>query len=152
MPNSARTRLAYLSLLSVAGFGVGGCSSPPEDVRVTLCKNLTISLLELPRDLTWKEGENRIRRPEYATTVVRFDNPYGDAGLTAMEAACSYRYDLPEESAMDHAFPLTAYATLPFEMTINGEPVPESVLTRAVGAEQMRLGKKLLDRANKGRL
>ena len=45
-----------------------GCSGTTEDVRVTLCKNLTQSLLPSAQSIEWTGNENTFVRPEFAVT------------------------------------------------------------------------------------
>ena len=60
-------RLLGASLLAAAGL-LGGCSGKTEDVRVTLCKNLTTATQPAAQSIEWLGNENSFRRPEYAIT------------------------------------------------------------------------------------
>jgi hypothetical protein len=121
-----RTGLALLLPLSLLA-----CSGDNEDPRITLCKRLTTDLAGVAGESAWQEPRIEIRRPEYAAVSVAID------GENAPRATCRYAYDLVEESAMDHANPLLAYATLPYEMTLDGTPVPDEELKRATSRAQL---------------
>mgnify|MGYP001825437806 CR=1 FL=1 len=103
------------------------------DPRVSLCQRLTLALTDTRGEVNWREPVIAFRRPEYATITVAYEG----AGRSG-EGTCSFAYDISEETAMDHANPLLAYATLPYAMTLNGTPVPRDVLTRAVDEQQLR--------------
>lgn len=135
--------------LIATGFAVGtGCSGEREDVRVTLCKHLTESLLAQRGSLEWTGQENMFQRPEYAITVLRFALDGGE-GRTG-QSACHYAYEALEDTALNLANPLDAYATLPFAMTLDGRALPDAELLAAVNAEQKRLGRQVLDSLDAG--
>jgi hypothetical protein len=107
------------------------CSGNHEDPRITLCKRLTTDLAGVAGEPAWQDPQIAFRRPEYAAVSVAVD------GENAPRATCRYAYDLAEESAMDHANPLLAYATLPYEMTLDGVAVPAAELRRATSRAQL---------------
>jgi hypothetical protein len=110
------------------------CSGDNVDPRITLCQRLTLALTNGPVEAAWGEPVVRYRRPEYAAVSVTYES----AGRT-LAGTCYYAYEITEETAMDLANPLLAYATLPYEMTLNGEPVAQDVLGKAVGEQQLKL-------------
>jgi hypothetical protein len=128
--------MLLLTLLSV-GLSLAGCSGSGEDPRETFCKNLTVAMLGLPGDSEWQDSTQAIQRPEFATITVR-----AQRGATA---TCWFEYDVPEETAETHVDPLSAYATLPYRMTLNGKTVADRVLLDAVNAEQIRQGKQVIE-------
>jgi hypothetical protein len=141
-----RIKIFTLSILLAGITALPGCTGSGEDVRVTLCKNLATAMLESSGTLVWKEGENEIHRPEYAVTKVRFELPDQTTG----QAACFYLYNKVDENVITHANPLSAYTTVPYKMILNGKSVPGDLLLKAVNAEQVKLGKKILDEIGKG--
>lgn len=122
----ARSAIAGLAVLALAGCGTDG-----EDPRISFCKGLTADLSGRSVEAAWLEPEVRYRRPEFAAVTVTLDGSPGAQGT------CYYAYEITEETAMDHANPLLAYGTLPYEMTLNGEAVPADVLQQAVKKQQM---------------
>lgn len=145
------TRMPVKTVVAVLALGVvftAGCSGSREDVRVTLCKNLTTALSGTSGELEWTGGENTFNRPAYAITSLTFNRAGGDAGTG--KSACYFAYDAVEETAQMLADPLSAYATLPFRMDFDGHTLGDGELLRLVNAEQVRLGRKAVDTLRKG--
>ena len=128
-------------LLTSITLATAGCSGSREDVRVTLCKDLTAAMVDSPQPLVWRETETSFRRPEYAKVQVLFEMPAPAVG----EAVCFYAYDTVDENAMTHSQPLSAHATLPYAMSLNGEPVTASQLSDGIQAQQGKLASRLLE-------
>ena len=128
---SAGSSTARRNVLVLAGAAVmaAGCSGPTEDVRVTLCKNLTTTL-QSAQSIEWKGNENSFRRPEYAITALT--------------------YEALEDTAVTLADPLSAYANLPFAMTFNGRTLSDAELLQLVNAEQRRQGRQAVETLKKG--
>jgi len=137
------TRFGFVpaGLLLTGLIAIPGCSGTSEDVRITFCKNLTNALTDTATDVAWQEPDVKIKRPEFAAVTVGFD-----ANGESTTATCYYQYDLVEETAMDHANPILAYATLPYRMTLNGKDLSKPFLTKITGDEQIRQGKIAMDR------
>ena len=127
-----------------------GCSGPTEDVRVTLCKNLTSAMQLSSESIEWKGNENTFHRPEYAVTSLSFDVVDRDGGRTVMQSACHYAYEELEDTALNLANPMDAYATLPFAMTIDGRALSDAELLRTVNEEQKRQGRQIISTLEKG--
>ncbi len=136
VPGRGFTPLA-LCLLAVAV--MQGCSGPHEDPRVTLCRSLAANLAETAKDVEWESAGNRIKEPEYAAVKVSAD---GDRTAT-----CFYEYEAVEQDVLTHVDPLSAYATLPYDMTLNGHPVPALKLMASVTAEQIKAGQVAFEKA-----
>jgi homospermidine synthase len=73
-----------------------------------------------------------------------------DGKRTSMRSACHYAYEAVDDTALTLADPLSAYATLPFKMTLNGRELSKVELRDLVNAEQRRLGKKAVDTVKQG--
>jgi hypothetical protein len=129
---------------------ITACSGPTEDVRVTLCKNLTSAMQLSSQSIEWKGNENTFHRPEYAVTSLSFDVVDRDGGRTAMQSACHYAYEELEDTALNLANPMDAYATLPFAMTIDGRALSDAELLRMVNEEQKRQGRQIISTLEKG--
>lgn len=142
-------RLCVLLVLAMAVV-TGGCSGSREDVRVTLCKRLTEATQPQASSIEWLANENTFRRPEYASTGLRFEVLASDGTRTAMTSACHYAYDALEDTAQHLSDPLSAYATLPFAMTVDGEVLSDAALLQLVNAEQKRQGRAVLRTLEKG--
>ena len=55
----------------------------------------------------------------------------------SMKSECYFAYDTVEETVITHVDELSAYATLPYRMTIDSKEVPKQILQRAVSDEQI---------------
>lgn len=141
MKITAQSAVASVTILLTAINLTSGCSCSREDVRVTLCKDLTSALVDSPQALVWKGHESTFRRPEYVAVKVLYEIP----DKTTAEAVCFYAYNTPEEDAMTQSRPLSAYSTLPYKMELNGESVSQSVLSDGIKSQQRKLGRKILD-------
>ena len=135
---------------TLAGVFLAGCSGTTEDVRVTLCKNLTQSLLPSAQSIEWTGNENTFVRPEYAVTGLTFDVTDKDGRRSSGQSACHYAYETLDETAMTLANPLTAYANLPFAMTIDGRALSDAELLTLVNEEQRRQGRKIVETLEQG--
>ncbi len=139
-------RLALPAALSL----LAGCSGPTEDVRVKLCKNLTTALQPAAASIDWKGNENSFRRPEYAITSLTFEVTAGDGARRSGRSACHYAYEALEDTAITLADPLSAYATLPFQMTLDDRTLSDAELLQLVNAELRRQGRQLIETLRKG--
>jgi hypothetical protein len=140
MPTNSKTRGLFMaSILSVISI-LHGCAGSGEDVRIIFCKNLTTTLLGPPEGLTWQESTVEIHRPEYAVTRVNFTHPEKGEG----QAACYYDYIIIDETALSLANPISAYDTVPYKMTLQGEPVSKEDLAAAIRVEMERFGRSLI--------
>jgi len=143
------TRLATLSLLAAAAL-LGGCSGSTEDVRVTFCKDLATALKPDAKSIEWTGNQNSFKRPEFAITALTFEVVGQDGDRRGGRAACHYAYEALEDTAITLADPLSAYATLPFKMTLDGVALSDAELLRLVNAEQKRRGRQVLETLQRG--
>lgn len=135
-----KRHLSVLFLLST-GLLLGGCTGSIEDVRVKTCKQLAMNLLDVSGDVDWREPKIVIHEPEFASITVR------SRGSDEITAVCLYEYDAAEETAETHADPLSAYATVPYEVTVNAHLVSAPDLYQAMNALRLKAGKRLLEQA-----
>ena len=146
--------LTPLSIPAIAALLIGvillpGCSGPQEDVRIGFCKNLITTQLMSPRNIEWKESKSKIRRPEYAKITVTFTARSQSSEATPMQADCFYKYATADENVMTQSDPLSAYATVPYKMIMNGETLSEHNLREAVKSAALNQGRALVDRVQK---
>jgi hypothetical protein len=137
-PTLARLVTGALGIALLASCSGGG----GEDVRVTLCKDLVKVNLGFTPNWT----QVRTQTPGYRDAVVHlaWSGPQADGA-----ARCSYRYNAVEDTAQQLADPLSAYATSPSQVVINGQTLSGSALARAVADAMKHQGKQLLDSAGK---
>ena len=126
-------------LLASSVLVLQACSGTGEDPRISLCRNLAADLTG-GQATQWRGEGNRFVRPSYAVVDIASDG--GDT------AACFYAYDAVEDTS-SAVNPLSAYATLPYQMEINGVPVAEPTLDTAVKVQQKQLPRKVLEEARK---
>jgi hypothetical protein len=122
------------SLLAVA------CSGPGEDVRVTLCKD--IIAVHSGGKTTFERTE--VKTPGYqdAQVILAYSTDSARG-----RATCFYEYNAVEDTADLISDPLRAYSASPSRVVINGEPLSQTALARAVGESMMHQGRELLDSA-----
>ena len=123
-----------------AGLLVAGCSNPTEDVRVTLCKDIVRT--QTGSGTTIQGADAQAKGHEYAAVRVRFSSQGRDT-----QAVCYYNYNAVDDTAMQLADPLSAYATSPYEVVIDGQKLSRSQLAGAVKDAMLLQGRELVDRA-----
>ena len=138
--------IAFLMTCSVL---LSNCSGSGEDVRVSFCKQLVMTQVESPGSLRWTSVATEPRRYSGLSVVLGFEA--GDSGRSgrARQAICVYRYNAVDETALTLSDPLSAYATSPESMSIDGEPLSRSTLATAVKNAVLMQGKAFVDRAQK---
>lgn len=132
------TRWMICGLLGMAFTLLTGCTGSSEDVRATFCRHLAEGLTgQGPAD-DWQLAVVAFNRPSYATVAV--EHPGGAS------ATCWFAYEeFGEETAETHVDPLSAYETLPYAMTVNGQRVDDRTLLHAINTEQRRQGHAVLE-------
>lgn len=129
--------LRITALLALATVITSACSGKTEDVRFKLCKKVTERILESMGPVDWQSQTSEIRGAGDAVIRLSFAVGGEDYEGSVVTSACFYRHNTNEESALEHADPLAAYATLPHRMTVNGKTVPDDILKKSVSAEQL---------------
>jgi hypothetical protein len=131
-----------LCLISAA-LVVASCSNPQEDVRVTLCKDI-VSTQGGP-SVALVGTDTQTKGHEHAAVRVRFSTQ----GREAL-AVCYYDYDAVDDTALHLSDPLSAYATSPYEVVIDGKKLSRPGLAEAVKQAMLKQGREFVDRAKKG--
>jgi hypothetical protein len=111
-------------------------------VRITFCKNLTAELLAPEYPIAWRDNEQRLAGHEPAAITVNLEIPDQNGQSRAMQATCLFPYEALDENAMTLSNPLSAYATMPDQMTLNGQPIAEIKLREANLVVQLARGKR----------
>lgn len=145
-PSQAHQRSAHRFLVTTL-LSVGvlvGCSNPGEDVRITLCKDLVRVQLGSGAAPTWSRVSTQTPGYQDAVIELGWTAPSGNGA-----ARCYYPYNAVDDTAQQLADPLTAYATSPSEVIINGQTLSGPALGRAVGEAMKRQGQQLLESAGK---
>jgi hypothetical protein len=142
---------ALATILLVAGpLALTSCSNSREDVRVSFCKKLVLTQVPSPDSVTWTSVKTDPRRAEGLTVTLSFEGGAAEMTGRARQATCEYRFNAPDETAATLADPLSAYATSPERMTIDGVPLARSALAKAVGGAAILQGKAMIERAQHG--
>lgn len=128
--------------LSIVALVVAGCANPREDRRVTLCKDIALTQLGSGQAAAVKGSETEIRGREHAAVKVQITIGAGDG-----QVVCYYKHEAPEENAMTVSDPLSAFATSPYKVTLNGQPLSQPGLSQALKQAMLKQGKEFVDQA-----
>ncbi len=141
------TTAAIASMLVGAGLLVG-CSSPGEDVRVRLCKDLVAVQLGADQ-LQWSQVSTKTPGYQDAIVSLRWSRPEGNGSTGSTgSATCAYPYTAVDDTAQQLAEPLSAYATSPSKVVINGETLSGTALANVIGQAMQRQGREMIDAAS----
>ncbi|MBK1720886.1 hypothetical protein CKO23_01290 [Thiocystis violacea] len=143
--------MGRLGLCLLLGWLVAGCSNPGENVRVRLCKDLARGLLDDPVSLVWRDARIEMRRSEHLIVDLGFEVADPASGrVEPMRAACYYRYDAVDETALTMADPTSAYSTSPYSLTLNDQVITNPRLAQAIKQAMLKQGGELLDSVQRG--
>jgi hypothetical protein len=117
-----------------------GCGNPPEDVRITLCKD--IAAVRSGGPISISAAEAQTKGYQHAAVRVRYNS-----GGTDGEVVCYYDYNAVEHTAQNLADPLSAYSTSPTRVTVGGRPLSRAQLADAIKRAMMKQGREAIDRA-----
>ena len=126
-----------------------GCSDT-EDVHVTYCRELIEARVGSAMELHWQGSEQEIRRPEYAKITLSFEAAQPGGPSAPMQAACFYKHDASEDTAQHQGDPLSAFATVPYRLTVNDRDVSVEVLHAAVKEAALQQGRELVEQVRQG--
>jgi hypothetical protein len=137
--------LLVITMISSALLSVS-CSKTP-DVRLTMCQDLMVLLLDPQDAIEWQEhkpvirGYNDLEMPASYSTVK-------NAGKI-QKASCFYAYVQNQDGTGAEEFntPTAAYSTYPNKMILNGKVVNKMELTNGVNAIMVRQGNKAITKA-----
>jgi hypothetical protein len=114
-----------------------------EDVRVTLCKDIVLN--EAGAATTIQGADTQTKGYEHAAVRVRFSSQGRDG-----QAVCYYNYNAVEDTALQLSNPLSAYATSPSEVTIDGKVLTKAALANAIKSAVAKQGKEFVERVKQG--
>lgn len=124
----------------VLAFGLQSCSQNQEDPRIAFCRGMASDLTGT-EVRAWRHAGDRIVEPEFAEVRV------SDGNRTV---SCFYAYSAVEPGAMEHATPLLAFATLPYEVHLDGRVLEGTALTAAVRRQQRHWNRAMVEQARQG--
>jgi hypothetical protein len=137
-----KTLTKPLPLLAAGAVAAGllGCSdSPFEDVRIRLCKDIAAVHAGAPVGVERVETKTPGYRDAQVVVVYR-------QGEQRRQAVCHYPYDAPDDTAQTLSQPLSAYASSPARVVIDGNPLPRAALAEVVKKAMMKQGRAFVDR------
>ena len=143
MMETTKSSIRTLSCVLLGTVLAAGCSGAREDVRISFCKQLVMTQVDDPGTVRWNQVKTNPQRYSGLSVVLGFE---ADGNEHPRQAVCHYRYNAVEDTALMLSDPLSAYATSPETMTIDGEPLPRPVLAKAVKAAMIQQGKAFIDR------
>ncbi len=117
---------------------ISGCSGGTEDVRISFCRDLMSNHLG---QVNWTGADYRVQEPEFAEITLTHE------GGTA---ACYYDRTLIEDSAMTLSDPLSAYATTPYKITVNGKDVSIGDMDKLVVMTSKQMGREIVEQVKQG--
>jgi hypothetical protein len=150
MIQSHRHSIVTLVALTLATLWLGGCAGPREDVRVSFCKALVKTRVEAPASLRWTSAETHPRGRSGLSVVLGFEEQGAAGPGRPRQAICHYWYDAVDDTALTLSDPLSAYATSPATMTIDGESLPPPVLAESIKQAMIQQGEALINHARQG--
>lgn len=116
------------------------------DVRLTLCQDLTILLLDSPASLEWQEHHSIIKGYEdlevqvlFSVTDSSITNNNGQSGT--LQASCFYEYEQDEIGPETFQAPASAYSTYPSKMILNKKSVDKNILHKSITQVMKQQGK-----------
>lgn len=136
--------------LLLCAFLVASCSGAREDVRVSFCKKLVLTQVDSPGTVRWTKVATDPQRQSGLSVVLDFEAQDIGGGTRTRQAACQYRYNAVDDTALTLSDPLSAFATSPESMSIDGKPLSRATLATAVKNAVIMQGKAVIDRAQKG--
>ncbi|WP_462323171.1 hypothetical protein [Halochromatium sp.] len=135
---------AALGSLIVGSGLLTSCANPGEDVRIRLCKDLVAVQLG-KEQIQWTRVNTKT--PGYQDAIISLGWSGANGDENAGSATCAYPYSAVDDTAQQLAEPLSAYATSPSKVVINGETLSGSALANAIGRAMRRQGREMIDAA-----
>jgi hypothetical protein len=139
-----------IACLLLSSLLVASCSGAREDVRVSFCKKLVLTQVDSPGTVRWTKVVTDPQRQSGLSVVLDFEAQDTGGGTRTRQATCQYRYNALDDNALTLSDPLSAFATSPESMQIDGKPVSRSTLATAIKNDVIMQGKAVIDRAKKG--
>lgn len=143
MGETTGSSLRALAWALLGSMLAAGCSGSREDVRISFCKQLVMTQVDQPGSVRWTRVETDPQGYSGLSVVLGFEA--GGAGQPR-QAVCHYRYNAVDDTALLLSDPLSAYATSPETMTIDGDRLAQPALAKAVKDAMLQQGKALIDR------
>ena len=120
------------------------CSGSTEDVRLTLCKDLTGELLGSPGQLQIVSEEMVFNNYEDLEVQLKYK-----AGEKQGRTVCFYTYETNDENVMDHVNPAEAFSTYPNRVVLDDATVDHKLVAQKINAVLLKQGKAALDSVKK---
>ncbi len=129
---------------------LNSCAGPGEDVRVTLCKDLVVALMDGRHAVQWVDSNSEARGREGLFVRLRFAVDDGADQAVVRRATCLYRYNAVDDTALTLSDPMSAYSTSPYEMRLGERRIRNPELADAIKQAMIGQGRQLIERAREG--
>lgn len=124
---------------------LSACSTTANLDHVTMCEQLSASLLGEPDGIDWISVEKRPMERAELEIELRFEVP----GRGAQTAVCYHEWRLNEQDAELYSDPLAGFSKAPYKMTLNDRPVADRDLAAATHAIMRRAGQEFAEAADR---
>ncbi|MBK1646413.1 hypothetical protein CKO25_17525 [Thiocapsa imhoffii] len=142
---------ALVGAMVLSAWLLVGCSGSAEDMRVRFCKQLVLAQVQTPGEVRWISVATDPRGYAGLFVTLKFEDGGGAGWMPRQrQAICEYRYQVSDDTALQLSDPLSAYATAPESMSMDGTPLSRAVLSKAIQDSMILQGKALIDRAKQG--
>ena len=143
-------RMVIMAFVLLGIAQLQGCSDS-ENTRITFCKDAVGVLLDPDEQPDFTAAETEIHRLSHAVVKLDFKARDRQGRIGAMTAECRYEYEVSDEgdNVITQTDALSAYATLPYEMTVNGKELRPEILREAVKAAQGKFHGEQLQRVSR---
>lgn len=108
------------------------------DVRLVLCQDLTMNILNAPENLVWQETKTIMKGYEDLEILLSYTHGTAEQQLIKHEASCFYAYVQDDIGIETFNTPTSAYSTYPSKMIIQNKqlmakelaPMIEIIMTK----------------------
>lgn len=146
---SCYTVLQAMNLLRWLGVALllGACADAGEEPHLRFCRQLILTQFAPPAAVVWTGQRAEARGYDGLTVVVQFTSGSPQQSHTGR---CHYAYHAPDDTALTLADPLSAYASTPQALELDGQPLSREALARAIRDALLAQGRALVARARHG--
>jgi hypothetical protein len=124
------------------------CSTGP-DVRVVLCRDLTIDLIASAKGINWAKDTIQIKNLDEAQVSVIYEYDKKNTSQAGGKSVCYYRYESEAEVVDEIGAPLSVYSSYPYKMLFNGKLIRGKELVNRINKVMIKQGKAVIKEIEK---